>query len=150
MAIINRKTWNTAHVCLHWQESRGRLGVATYVQLSSRPTSLFSMKLRFWSVSVARKGSGVMRTGCISKRLCGSSTDRRIIYWSYANFMAGPYGKKRSQKGSHPCAFLHADERLVRSARPRRMENAPGIRESGAVGPRVFANIMRTGGGIPE
>lgn len=56
--------------------------------------------------------------------------------------------KSEAKRDPTRARFCTWTERLVRSA--RRMENAPGIRESGAAGPRVFANIMRTGGGIPE
>jgi len=84
----------------------------------------FQWNCAFGPHRVARKRSGVMRTGCISTGLCGSSTDRRIIYWSYANFTAGPYGKKRNQKRIPPVrVFARGRAAPVRSPHGKRSGN---------------------------
>lgn len=76
------------------------LGVVAYTQLSARSTSLFSMKPRFRSgIEPARKRARRHgRAGRISTGLCGSSTDREIIYWSYANFTARPPWQRGTKK----------------------------------------------------
>lgn len=71
-----------------------------------------------------KRRPGIMRTGRISTGLCGSSTDREIIYWSYANFTVGPHMAKSTKKDPTRACFCGRTNPVWKTV--REYERGPG------------------------